>query len=289
MSFIRQHKGAVMWSLALHVAVVAAVLVGIPLPERPRVPVATRADPGHHRRSRPRSSASRKPREEAARQERQRQQREERQRREAAEAAARRQQQREEQRVAAEQRAREAAEQKERERVAAAKAEQQRREREAQEKREKDAQAQRERGGAPRSARAEQRAPQQQARVGAAATARARGRGERGARGWTAGSVHAHDREPDQAQVEPPVERAARHRMRRDRRADADGRRRERRKVESCNGDDAVRRSIERAVLDASPLPKPPTPALFERNVKVSSSPRSERFFCLQNVLVWES
>ena len=29
-------------------------------------------------------------------------------------------------------------------------------------------------------------------------------------------------------------------------------------KVASCNGDDAVRRSIERAVLDASPLPKAP-------------------------------
>ena len=44
-------------------------------------------------------------------------------------------------------------------------------------------------------------------------------------------------------------------------------------KVESCNGDDAVRRSIERAVLDASPLPKAPTPALFERVVKVRFQP----------------
>ena len=44
-------------------------------------------------------------------------------------------------------------------------------------------------------------------------------------------------------------------------------------KVASCNGDDAVRRSIERAVLDASPLPKAPTPALFERIVNVRFQP----------------
>ena len=39
MSFVRQHKGAVVWSLALHVAVVAAVAIGLPWRiERPRVP-----------------------------------------------------------------------------------------------------------------------------------------------------------------------------------------------------------------------------------------------------------
>ena len=41
MSFIRQHKGAVVWSLALHVAVAAAVVIGLPWRiERPRVAVA---------------------------------------------------------------------------------------------------------------------------------------------------------------------------------------------------------------------------------------------------------
>jgi colicin import membrane protein len=43
--------------------------------------------------------------------------------------------------------------------------------------------------------------------------------------------------------------------------------------VASCNGDDAVRRSIERAVMQASPLPKPPNPALFERNLRVTFRP----------------
>jgi colicin import membrane protein len=36
----------------------------------------------------------------------------------------------------------------------------------------------------------------------------------------------------------------------------------------ACNGEDAVRRSIEAAVLKASPLPPPPDPALFERTLR---------------------
>jgi colicin import membrane protein len=44
-------------------------------------------------------------------------------------------------------------------------------------------------------------------------------------------------------------------------------------KVSSCNGDEAVIRSIEKAVMDASPLPKPPNPALFERNLSVRFHP----------------
>jgi colicin import membrane protein len=43
--------------------------------------------------------------------------------------------------------------------------------------------------------------------------------------------------------------------------------------VGRCNGDEAVVRSIEAAVLKASPLPKPPTPALFERNLVVLFRP----------------
>ena len=37
-------------------------------------------------------------------------------------------------------------------------------------------------------------------------------------------------------------------------------------KVTQCNGDAAVRQSIENAVYRASPLPDPPDPALFQRN-----------------------
>ena len=37
--------------------------------------------------------------------------------------------------------------------------------------------------------------------------------------------------------------------------------------VRACNGDEAVRQSIEDAVRRASPLPAPPDPALFEREI----------------------
>jgi colicin import membrane protein len=43
--------------------------------------------------------------------------------------------------------------------------------------------------------------------------------------------------------------------------------------VAECNGDDAVVRSIEAAVLRASPLPLPPVPALFERNLNIHFVP----------------
>lgn len=42
-----------------------------------------------------------------------------------------------------------------------------------------------------------------------------------------------------------------------------------------CNGDDAVKRSIEDAVRKASPLPPPPTQALFQRNIRVTFRPDS--------------
>ena len=44
-------------------------------------------------------------------------------------------------------------------------------------------------------------------------------------------------------------------------------------RVGRCNGDEAVVRSIEAAVLRASPLPRPQTPALFERNLQVVFHP----------------
>jgi colicin import membrane protein len=43
-----------------------------------------------------------------------------------------------------------------------------------------------------------------------------------------------------------------------------------------CNGDDAVKRSIEAAVRKASPLPKPPTQAVYERNLIVTFRPDVE-------------
>jgi colicin import membrane protein len=43
--------------------------------------------------------------------------------------------------------------------------------------------------------------------------------------------------------------------------------------VRECNGDEAVRQSIEAAVFRASPLPPPPEPALFERNLELRFRP----------------
>jgi colicin import membrane protein len=44
-------------------------------------------------------------------------------------------------------------------------------------------------------------------------------------------------------------------------------------RVGRCNGDDAVVRSIEAAVFRASPLPRPPTQALFSRNIELVFRP----------------
>jgi colicin import membrane protein len=44
-------------------------------------------------------------------------------------------------------------------------------------------------------------------------------------------------------------------------------------KFGQCNGDQAVRESIEAAVYRASPLPPPPDPALFDRNLKITFKP----------------
>ena len=38
----------------------------------------------------------------------------------------------------------------------------------------------------------------------------------------------------------------------------------------SCNGDDAVRRSVEAAIRRASPLPEPSNPELFDRNLTLN-------------------
>ena len=43
--------------------------------------------------------------------------------------------------------------------------------------------------------------------------------------------------------------------------------------VRKCNGDAAVRESIEAAVYRASPLPLPPNPDLFDRNLVVNFTP----------------
>ena len=44
-------------------------------------------------------------------------------------------------------------------------------------------------------------------------------------------------------------------------------------RIGRCNGDEAVVRSIEAAVLRSSPLPRPSIPALFERNLEIVFNP----------------
>ena len=43
--------------------------------------------------------------------------------------------------------------------------------------------------------------------------------------------------------------------------------------IGACNGDQAVRESIEAAVYRASPLPPPPDPTLFDRNLRINFKP----------------
>ena len=282
MSFIRQHKGAVVWSLALHIAVAAAVVIGLPWRiERQRVPVAAAAPIQGVIIDQAAIDKERAAQAEAARQEQQRVQREERQKREAAE--------REEQRVAATTRAREQAEQQERDRVAAERAEQQRREREAQAQREREAQAQRE-----REAQAQREREEQAQREREAAERQAREQAEQRRRQQAESELQqqlALEAERNAArdaglldQYTRMLENKIKQHWDRPLSArpgidcvvtvvqlptgDVVSAR-----VASCNGDEAVRRSIERAVMDASPLPRPPNPALFERNLNVSFQP----------------
>ena len=44
-------------------------------------------------------------------------------------------------------------------------------------------------------------------------------------------------------------------------------------RIGDCNGDQAVRESIEAAVYHASPLPPPPDPSLFDRNLNIEFKP----------------
>jgi colicin import membrane protein len=46
--------------------------------------------------------------------------------------------------------------------------------------------------------------------------------------------------------------------------------------IDQCNGDAAVRQSIEAAVMRSSPLPPPPDPRLFERNLVLVFKPIDE-------------
>ena len=261
MSFIRQHKGAVVWSFALHVAVAAAVAIGLPWRiERPRVSVTATA-PIIEGTIIDRAAIEREQakRDEAARAERQRQQREERQRHEAAEQQ-RLADQREQQRVADVQRARDEA--------AAEKAEQQRRD--AQARTEREAQAKREREEADKRAAEQRRRQQAEAELQAQIALEAEQNAAREA-GLYDQYIRMLESKIKQEWNRPLSARPGLDcvvRVVQLPSGDVMSA-----TVASCNGDETVRRSIERAVMDASPLPKPPHPSLFERNLNVTFRP----------------
>ena len=262
--------GAVIWSSMLHVAVLAIVIVGLPWRlERPQPAIVAAPIQGVII-DQAAIDRERDQREQAARQERQRQQQVERERRQAAEQQ-RLADQREQQRVADEKRAREEAQRKEQERVAAAKAEQQRRdeqakaEREAQAQREKEAaeKRQREQAEARRRQQAESELQAQLAAEAEANAARASGLLDQYQLMIQSHVKRFWDR-PLSARpgiecvvnvVQLPTGDVVSA------------------KVAQCNGDDAVRRSIENAVLKASPLPKPPSQAVFSRTFTLTFAP----------------
>ena len=276
MSSKRQHNGAVVWSVALHIVVIAGLALGIDLPDRPRVAVAAApiqgviVDTATLRRDQAARDA-------AARQERQRQQRAEQQRREVAEQQ-KLAEQREQQRVADAARAREEATQQERDRAAAAKREQEQqaqaareqREREAREKVERDATAKREREAAAVRERAAAEQRRREAELQAAVDLdRERAEAE------SAGLLDQYmalleDAIKDEwnrpLSARPGVDCVVQ--VVQVQTGDVLSAR-----VASCNGDDAVRRSIEKAVMDASPLPRAPDPTLFQRNLNVRFKP----------------
>jgi len=262
--------GAVIWSSMLHVAVLAIVIVGLPWRiERPQPAIVAAPIQGVII-DQAAIDREREKRDQTARQERQRQQEVDRQRREQQRVADQRAAD-EKQRVAAEQRARDEAKRKEEERVAAAKAEQQRRDEQA--KAEREAQAQREKEAAEKRQReqAEARRRQQaeselQAQLAAEAEANA--------------AIAAGLQDQYMLMIQSHVKRFWQRPL--SARAgiecvvnvvqlptgDVVSA-----KVGQCNGDDAVRRSIENAVTASSPLPRPPSQAVFSRNFTITFAP----------------
>jgi colicin import membrane protein len=240
----------------LHIALLVAVVVGLPWTfERPRPAIVAAPiqgviiDTAAIEREKAKQEA-------AARQERLQQQREDRQRREAAE--------REQQRVAAEKRARDDAKRNEDERLAAERAEQQRKKQEA------DAQARRDREEAEKRAADQRRRQQAESELAAQVALEAEANAARAAglqdqymlmiqnavkRRWDRPLSARPGVDCLVAVVQLPTGDVVSA------------------KVERCNGDEAVRRSIENAVLAASPLPKPPSQAVFSRTFTLTFAP----------------
>lgn len=262
-------KGAIVYSVALHAAIVAVLMANINLPSWRKPAVTPAPIQGVLIDSREQER-----REEAQRQEEQRQ-RAERQRQERA-AAERREQERREQEAAAKKREEEriAAEARERERQAQLRAERERQEaakreqeRQAQEKREQEARAAAERKAREEAARREAAERERQAAI-----AREKAAAEAARVTALEQYIAMITNKIERSWVPPLSAKAGLDCMVNVAQIPSgdviDVR------VASCNGDEAVVRSIEAAVRKASPLPKPSDPSLFERNLNVRFQPK---------------
>jgi len=283
-SFLRKYSTASLVSFALHAALVVMLVVGLPFAHRQEAarPQTVAIQATVVDESRIEQEVARLEQQERA--EIERRQREEREARAAAEAA-RREREREQQRLEQTRRESERAAEQERTRLAEAQ-----REREAEERRRAEAERQRR---AEEERLAQQRAEEEQRRTADAARRRqeaaaARRQAEREAELQSAMAAEEERRAAERAGLLDEYIRLIENRIQQNWIAPASARvglecvvnvtqipsgdvvdvR-----VGQCNGDEAVVRSIEAAVLRASPLPRPPTPALFERNLVVTFRP----------------
>lgn len=267
-SYVRQHTGSVAFSVALHAAVAAALIIGINFGPRtrptPQLAIQARVVDEHAMQQEIARLERDKQAEIDRRQQQERQAREraadEKRKREAAEQAKQEQLRIEQEHAAAEKKAREEAAERARQAEEKRKreAEQQRL---AEEKRERE-EAERQRQAAEQARRQKELDAQLQADL---ASEEERRQAEQAGlldqyRRLIQNRIHQRWIRPPSARADlqcvvnvtqiPSGDVVAVHVL-----------------EDSCNGDDAVRRSIEAAVLRASPLPKPPVPALFERNL----------------------
>ncbi len=272
----KQHRGTVIMSVGLHVVVVAVLTAGFKLPPRP-VFLVTAAPIQGVILDQSVITKEQQRREQVAKEEQQRKQREERQARERVEQQRRDKQaadQRERDRVAEQQRkedaerervAKEAKDAKEREATAKKEAERVAQEKalKEQQDREEAARKQKEAALAKQRAQAESELQQQLAAEAEQQNAIASGLQDQYIR-LIADKIERNWNKPLSAKpglecvvnvVQIPGGDVV----------DV--------KVSRCNGDDAVARSIEDAVRKASPLPPPPTQAVFQRNLIVTFKP----------------
>jgi colicin import membrane protein len=266
---LRNHPLAITYSIALHAVIAAALMLGFDFSRAPRgMPQATAiqarvVDESAIRREMERIETAEREKEEKARRDR------------------------EQQRLAEERRKREESDRVEQERqeqlrVQREQAAQLQREREAEAQREREAQAQREREEEER--RAEQRRREEEARRQAEARKQAEVEAE------LARALAAEDeaRRAEEAGLLDQYLRAIHDKIQRNWSQPLSARPGLECVINvtqipsgdvvgvsfgRCNGDEAVKRSIEAAVQRASPLPRPPVQSLFNRSLEVTFKP----------------